>query len=493
VDINKYVFDARGAKDFTKYLSSIVHLNSEIMGIYLYDSATAECMASSSNESTLPADTTLGWYKSAIGDPTVHVFSILPYEDGDNNYKLVVSKAIDYGYTDFQAILKFEMSFSRFVSLVQKSNLGKNGHITIVDPSYNIVYTSLPTGDASIETEAIQKLILGTQTVFINGNNMSINVDTLTNTKWRICVFINVDMLIEIEQQFLLSLIFVSVIVLIVGTALFLYISRLITKPIKQLENAMQRIEHADYFKTEEVSIYASKEVESLAKSFNQMIFKIKDLMDRVVMEQGAQRESELKALQNQINPHFLYNTLDSITWLVQQGKNAQAEEMVVSLARLFRISISKGKQVITVKEELDHVRNYLVIQSIRYSDSFLYTISADENALACKTMKLILQPIVENCIYHGLKNKIDIGKIDICAKKEGEYIVFTIADNGYGMRQEKIDELIKSFEESNSSDGVGLKNIYQRVMLYCNKDASLTIESVLDEGTTITIKERIL
>jgi two-component system sensor histidine kinase YesM len=319
---------------------------------------------------------------------------------------------------------------------------------------------------------------------------MAVNVDTLTNTKWRICVFINIDKLAEIERDFLVTTVVVTCIVLIVGILLFMAVARAITAPMKKLELAMGNVEQSDYFRTAEVEIAASLEGEALTRRFNQMMRKIGELMENVIAEQDAQRKSELKALQHQINPHFLYNTLDSIMWLVENEKNAEAAEMVVALARLFRIGISNDSEVIPVRDEIEHVRNYMLIQKIRYSESFDYEFDVDDGALDLLTMKLVLQPIVENCIYHGLKNKIEKGLIKIGVRVENGSLMLSVSDNGYGMRQEAIDALYASFEDNAVSASVGLKNIYQRVRINYGGDAGMTIDSELDEGTTVTIRE---
>jgi two-component system sensor histidine kinase YesM len=261
---------------------------------------------------------------------------------------------------------------------------------------------------------------------------------------------------------------------------------------MKQLELAMRKVENSDYFRMEEVKLTASREIEALTGRFNRMMRKIGELMDRVIAEQNAQRKSELKALQNQINPHFLYNTLDSTLWLIEKEKNQAAADMLVALAKLFRIGISNDSEVISVRNEIEHVRNYLLIQNIRYSGSFEYEFDVEEIALDIKTMKLILQPIVENCIYHGLKNKIDKGNIKISAFVKDNHLFLRVSDNGYGMRQETIDTLHSSFVDGVVSNNVGLKNIYQRVMIYYSGNAGMDIESILDEGTTITIMQPI-
>ena len=493
-DIDRYDISARrGGRLFGEYLSGITRLKSDIINIAIYDYETGRCLTSS-NEQVI--DTILdrgnaGWFIEAINDPTVHVFSVPYAESGSDEYKVNVSKRIRYRGGDAIGVLKIEISFQSFINLVDKSNLGEGGHITIIDPNYEIVYTSLPDTESALGGIGVaREIVLGTQNTTLIGYNMAVNVDTLSNTKWRICVFINTDKLAEIEQGFLFTTVLVSCIVLITGSLLFMAVARTIILPMKQLELAMCKVESSDYFRMEEVDIAASREVEALSRRFNRMMRKIGELMDRVIAEQDAQRKSELKALQNQINPHFLYNTMDSIIWLIENEKNEEAAETVVALARLFRIGISNDSPVTPVRDEIEHVRNYLLIQNIRYADSFDYTFDIDEAVLDVPIIKLVLQPVVENCIYHGLKNKIDKGHIRISVYTQDESLFLRVCDNGYGMRQETIDSMYRSFEDGVVSNSVGLKNIYQRIMLYYGGDAEMKIESELDEGTTITIKE---
>ena len=490
-DISEY--DVRYDSDeFSAYLGRITHLKGDIIKIAVYDHTSGACLASSRIDDvySISEERDNQWFYGAISDPTIHFFSV-PYADG-GEYKVNISKQIEIQGDDQPAVLKIEISFQNFIDLVERSNLGKGGHITIIDPDYAVVYTSLPAAGDQDVSEVIRQIILGSRNVMINGYNMAVNIDTLSNTKWRICVFINIDRINDIQRNFLLTTLIVSAGILFAGFLLFTLASHLITNPIKQLERAMRKVEKADYFRTEKVELVASKEVDSLVLRFNKMMMKISELMERVVHEQDAQRKSELKALQNQINPHFLYNTLDSIIWLVENNKNKDAGEMVVALARLFRLSISKDKEVIPVRDEIEHVRNYLLIQNLRYKDSFHYRFEVENEVLDLYTMKLILQPLVENCIYHGLKNRIEYGEIVISAGRDENDLVFSVSDNGYGIRQSNIDELFRSFQDGVVSDGVGLKNIYQRVMMYYGGKAQMTITSELDEGTTITIREPI-
>jgi len=495
-DVDRFdITSLRGGSLFAEYLEQIIHIKSDIIRISVYDYETRRCLASTNQwEIGNPIrDDDNDWFYDAINDPTVHVFSTPYAEFGSDEYKVNVSKRIRFLSGAKTGVLKLEISFQSFIDLVDKSNLGVSGHVTIIDSNYNVVYTSMNEPELAQEGLGVaREIILGARTAILGGHNMAVNVDTLSNTKWRICVFINTDRLMEIERTFLFTIILVSCAVLVVGSLLFAVVARTITMPMKQLELAMRKVENSDYFRMEEVQIAASREVEALTGRFNRMMRKIGELMDNVIAEQNAQRKSELKALQNQINPHFLYNTLDSIMWLIENEKNQEAGEMVVALARLFRIGVSGDSEVIPVRDEIEHVRNYLLIQNIRYAGSFEYEFDLDETALDAVTLKLVLQPVVENCIYHGLKNKIDKGNIRIRTLIEDGFLFMSVSDNGYGMRQETIDELYHSFEDGIVSNSVGLKNIYQRVMINYGGNAGMTIESELDEGTTVTIKQKL-
>jgi two-component system sensor histidine kinase YesM len=467
-------------------------MKDDIIKISVYDFDTKICLASSDSSEydvLLPGES--DWFLEAANDQTVHVFSVPYSEGGNDDYKINVSKYIRLRQGGPAGVLRIEVSFRSFIELVNKSNLGDGGHITIIDPDYEIVYTSLPDPAlANGEIPVVRELVLGSASAKLSGFNMAVNVDTLSNTKWRICVFINIDRLSEIERGFTITVAIISLLVLVVGVMLTAAVARIITSPMKRLEMAMRKVEKSDYFHMEELIIAAPKEVGELIVRFNRMMRKISELVQSVIDERDAQRKSELKALQNQINPHFLYNTFDSLIWLIENGKNHNAAEMVIALASLFRIGISNDSEVLTVESEIEHVRNYLLIQSIRYADSFEYSFDVSPAALGANTMKLVLQPIVENCLYHGLKNRIDRGHILISARIDNDWLVLCVSDNGYGMRQETVNKLYESFEDGVIGGGVGLKNIWLRMNIYYRGKAQMLIESEPDVGTTITLKE---
>jgi two-component system sensor histidine kinase YesM len=218
-------------------------------------------------------------------------------------------------------------------------------------------------------------------------------------------------------------------------------------------------------------------------------------LLDSKVREQENLKKAELKALQAQINPHFLYNTLDTIVWMAEAKQNKQVIEIVHSLSSFFRIALSKGMDWIPIRQEIEHVRSYLQIQKIRYRDILDYRIEVDEDILDGTILKLTLQPLAENALYHGIKNKRNGGTIVVRAKRAGaEHAILEVEDDGVGFTPYKLGKirstLNESFDQSATGDGgFGLENVNKRVKLYYGEEFSLSIYSQYQTGTKVTIK----
>lgn len=232
-------------------------------------------------------------------------------------------------------------------------------------------------------------------------------------------------------------------------------------------------------------------EIGQLGKSFNTMIKEISNLVDMVYMEQKCKREAELKTLQAQIKPHFLYNTLYTIQWMAGEHGAQDVVHIVGALANLFRIGLSKGKEMISVQEELEHVRSYLIIQKARYEDKLMYEINYEEDVLHHRVLKLILQPLVENAIYHGINAKRGGGTIRITARLDKGKLHFCVADDGIGMTPAKLIELRNSLENNHSESaktGFGISNVNERIRLSYGLEYGLIYTSVYQEGTKVEV-----
>ena len=261
--------------------------------------------------------------------------------------------------------------------------------------------------------------------------------------------------------------------------------ARSVTRPIRDLCDLTEKVAGGDF--SVKTQVEAGDEIAVLTRSFNDMTEEIGILVDDIRKKQENLRIIENRLLQEQINPHFLYNTLDAIAWMCEDGKNEDAEEMVTALARLFRISISKGHELIPIEKEVEHAKSYLKIENYRYKNKFTYSFEVEESCLSYLCNKITLQPIIENAIYHGVKQMIDEGEIWIRIFEDGEDIIFQVEDNGIGMTEEQCREILR--KEPGDRTGIGIKNVNDRIKIYFGSNYGLNITSELDEGTCVTIR----
>ena len=324
------------------------------------------------------------------------------------------------------------------------------------------------------------------------GERRMVVVKTISYTGWKLVGVIPMSgfRLGTVSTQFFTFL------VLLVTILALLLINRLvtnrITSPILRLNRSIQNMD-GGRVDPDKVYIGGPAEVENLGRSMQGSLRQVNELMDDVVREQEERRRTELDALQSQINPHFLYNTLDSIVWMIEDERNADAVFMVTQLASLFRVSLSKGRTVISIRDEFVHALNYMNIQKVRYKDAFEVSWDIQEEILDYCTVKLILQPILENAIYYGVDALGDEGEIVVSGRKEGDDILMSVRDNGLGMPQEKVDQILSDEEHEERThrhgSGVGLINVHKRIMLRFGPRYGLSIESEPDEGTEVTIR----
>jgi len=295
---------------------------------------------------------------------------------------------------------------------------------------------------------------------------------------------LNQEMNRQSNRSFILN-ISLTVVVLIIGGFAFLYISRSLMNPIEKLLNMSTRISEGDF--SSRAGLSSSDEFNDLAAGMNTMSEKIELLLEQSLEEQKQRQIMEHKILQEQIKPHFLYNTLDAIIWAAEADNTTDVVTLVASLSTFFRISLSHGIDYIPIYDEIEHVRNYLVIQQIRYRDVLTYEIIVDDYIPNKKILKLLLQPLVENALYHGIKNTRERGKITVTIKNENDKLRFTVADNGIGMSKETLNELIYDINHGSGEKGYGLYNVNRRLELYYGLSEGLEISSEYKKGTVVS------
>lgn len=277
-------------------------------------------------------------------------------------------------------------------------------------------------------------------------------------------------------------------IVLILVIILSYYIPRSITMPITRISRVTDQVAKGNL--SVRAAAESGAEARMLSDSLNAMIDKINELLDQVTTEQIRLRKAEFELLQAQINPHFLYNTLDTIVWLAEAGDQKRVVSMVGNLSDFFRTSLNQGKDIISIREELAHVRSYLEIQQVRYQDILRYEITVPEDLYEYKIPKITIQPLVENALYHGIKNKRGQGTITVSGKSKENGFVLYVRDNGIGMTQERLNEVRAGIQKLSytGKEIYGLYNVNERIRLNFGETYGISIESTYGEGTCVSI-----
>ncbi|MDU7028158.1 sensor histidine kinase [Robinsoniella peoriensis] len=419
------------------------------------------------------------------------------FNDPDNRYRWVVSMSNDVEITKNgkreNGVLLVDMNFSGIERVCQSANISDSGYVYLMDadgeiiyhPKQQLLYSKLEK-ESNVEAAGLDD---GNHTEIFQGEKRLVTIKTVGYTGWKLVAVTPLTEVVAKYSQIRIFVLFIFCFGLFVLIFVSLLVSARIANPIKRLEKSVKKLEKGDL--NVEITASGPYEIMHLGKTVRSMVEQMKKLMDDIVVEQEQKRKSELDALQTQINPHFLYNTLDSVIWMIENERYEGAITMVTSLARLFRISISKGKSIITVKDELEHARNYLTIQSIRYKNKFTYEIQAEEETLQLATMKLIIQPMVENAIYHGMEYMLedDGGKIVIKSYIRDEDLFIEICDNGIGMAPDVLASLLSREQRVRSrGSGIGMNNVHERICLYFGRDYGVHVESEADEGTRVTI-----
>ena len=442
------------------------------------------------------------WYKNAESAiENVH-FSIPHiqnlYEDGLYRYHWVVSLSryvdINDGEIPGSGVLLVDMKYSVIEDVLKQINDSSEGiYYYMISRDGQMIYhprkTEMARGlfeENSLKASGYEE---GTYEITTDGHKESVVVGNIAYTGWKLIGVVPESVQtarINNFRYYIFTTIMVLMMMLLEGNRL---ISRKISKPIRKLDESVKTYEAGG--KTD-IYIGGSSEIRHLGYSVQRSYERIETLMEEIIRQQNERRKSELDALQSQINPHFLYNTLESITWMIDAQKNEEAVIMISELAKLLRVSLSRGKTIIPVKDELQHSRSYMNIQLARYKERFKTEFRIEEEIENCCIVKLVIQPILENAIYYGVGNmdEDDDGMIIVSGKKKDEDILITIEDNGMGMREEVLENILTDNSKvPKHGSGVGVINVHSRIRLMFGEEYGLSIESEPDEGTRVTIR----
>lgn len=440
----------------------------------------------------------LDWYAKAVAKPQDAIITgpnRHSFFDTDDEVISLSREVQSYENGTFRGVILINLNMNKITEICNSFQEKQENFICIINDKGELVYEQQNGRErfAFDEKENRQELntALGKtkESCFrlnYRGEKYLITRTDMKTTGWTLVSMVPYKSVMA-ETMAISGVMILAVAITLIVTLLLL--NRILTgvvKPLKKLEKYMVQVNPDNM--DQRMEILTDDEIGHLSMKFNQMMDRIRNLKEQVIEEQEDKRKYELQALQAQINPHFLYNTLDSIIWMAETN-DSNIVAMTEALAKLFRISLNKGNEEISLERELEHVKNYLIIQSMRYADKFTYEISAEPGVERCRTIKLILQPIVENCIYHGIKKKRGTGKITIRAYRREQNLIIEVSDDGCGMPEEICRKILSDEIESEniSGSGIGVKNVNERIQLRFGKKYGLSYSSEEGVGTTVT------
>lgn len=490
-------------QEFSRQFSLLYEVNNDkIQSMALYDSngkiiAAEPVAAQKKNRKVTEQD----WYKSATDEienihiSTPHIQDLFENETYQYNWVVSLSSLVDMnqGDTPDNGVLLVDMKYSMIEELLDNLNeaAGETYYYLCTDDGEILHHPRKAEIDRGLFVEESSKAAgyeNGTYELSLNGKKGNVVVNNLSYTGWKLVGVVPEGVQTASINKFRYYIIATTIILLMMLLIVNKMIARKISKPILKLDESVKSYETGG---KAEIYIGGSSEIRHLANSVQNSYKQIEQLMEEIIRQQNKRRKSELDALQSQINPHFLYNTLESITWMVEANKNEEAVFMISELAKLLRISLSKGKTVIRISDELQHSKSYMNIQLIRYKDRFKVEFLIDEKVENCCIVKLVVQPVLENAIYYGVGNmdEDEGGKITVRGERKDDDIFLSIEDNGMGMSQEVVDNLLTNSEKvPKHGSGVGLINVHTRIQLMFGEEYGLKIYSEPDEGTKVVI-----
>ncbi|WPC39339.1 sensor histidine kinase [Clostridium sp. JS66] len=487
--------------DTAREITRFTTLHPEIAGIIIVNSND---MYVSDTMYRISRDPLTGekWYTQATQSPNnVQLFSKPVGRNINNIFEycaddvVSMSKAIiDKKTGNCIGVILIDMKLDVIKSVIESIKPGKTGFVYILDSNGEIVYAPVNPVVYRIKKQWFLDKRNGIIIKSIKNKNYELMDIDSQYTKWKTVGVFPLDESLKAMMYIKYYSLIIAIVTLILAGILAIIFTKTIVNPITKLRRLMKKTEEGN-FDIQFNSKY-NDEIGQLGNSFNNMIREIRNLIKLVHIEERNKRKAEINILQSQIKPHFIYNTLDTIQWMAQEHEAEDVVEMVENLTNLLRIGLNNGDEIIKLKYEIKHVESYLTIQKVRYEDKINYEINIDENILENNVIKLILQPLVENAIYHGIKEKRGRGKIIIKGSIENGKIHIKIIDNGIGIKKDKLREINNLLKEKDSSKrkiGYGSFNVNERIRLNYGEEYGIYYTSKYGKWTVVHIWHPIL
>ena len=479
---------AKSSPEALESISSLIHLAKEV------DENIRAMAVISKNGFAITGDSDMSitlsedmmdeeWYKKALASNRMPMLSKTghsAFASDKGAWTISVYREITGQNNEHLGVVLIDISYNFIEDYIKNLDLGKSGYVYIMSEAGDIIYH--PNEDIFNDTkksEELKSLMDGDIT-----DGKVVYEGIINNSSWKLFGVASSDNLKILQKNLTKNILILSCILIILSLFIGIIASKILSEPITRLKIAMIDMDK----KWAHIKISTDiTEVSELENEYNRLIDRIKALTENIAKEEKARRVFELKMLQSQINPHFLYNTLDTILWLSELNENEAVIKVTSALGKLLRFSLSTDLDFVSIKDEIEHVKNYLEIQKIRYEDMLVYEIDSIDNLKDAFIPKLIIQPIVENAIYHGLRPNGG-GKINISFESLDNDIIIIVSDNGKGFDTEKLKEDSPS-DNKIYLGGIGIKNVDHRIKLLCGDNYGISIKSAPGMGTKVIIK----
>ncbi len=430
------------------------------------------------------------WYEGALAEPdevfvsSSHVENLI---EGQYQWVVSFSKAVLDAEGTPTGVLLVDLNYEIIDAICANIQLGSRGYIFLIDGDGEILWhPQQKLINANLKTENVAEVLAhgpGAMTLDTPEGEKLYLSRRSSATGWTAVGVAYPEELQRDTGLIIRQYLAIAAIAIVLAVLLAILLTRAITDPLRRLTSTMEAVEQGDFSVRSDVS--ANNEVGQLSETFNHMIATIQDLMAEQLRNEEQKRQDDWKLLQAQIKPHFIYNTLDSIIWMSHAGRNEEVVEMTSALAQLLRNSIGTGKDIIPLDEELKHVESYLVIQKLRYREKLRFELDIDPQTRQYLLPRLVLQPLVENAIYHGIKVKEHGGTVRVSSMLDEDKLLITVEDDGVGMTEEQLAHIYDQKESDETSSKIGVYNVVERLHIYFGPDYGLKFFSEPEKGTT--------